>query len=420
MRRSGLNNFRPPRVLRKESAPSINLVPYHSKQREIAWFGPGTDAGGYAGMNREFTFGLSDEFNTHWHLQHTIHDLPSEDLKKIKRMSEYKLTRPNKEVPKVFGMTPVENMHLYPGHKIAYTMMETRMIHPVFVNRVNEADEVWVPSTWNKENFMESGVTKPIKIMPLGIDTNLYRPDSPCLTEWKEQLNSFVVLMVFGWSLRKGIDLIRAYFEAFTWDDDVSLLVCTRYMGRTEDEAKRYVINFFENDIYSQLKNPKPPHCALFLGVADPEDMPKIYSLADVNWSMTRGEGWDRPAMEAGASGKIVIRPDYGAYKDFLNDDTAVLIPVDGFSRLQGLEWITDYYREQEFPILGQSVFDYTVDVLRDVYKRQDMYKLRAERLRRNIVNKYHLPIVVNNVRNRLRTLTGHQVDTINSAVNAM
>jgi glycosyltransferase involved in cell wall biosynthesis len=61
--------------------------------------------------------------------------------------------------------------------------------------------------------------------------------------------------------------------------------------------------------------------------LADAE-MPSLYAAANHYWSMSHGEGWDQPMMEAAATGLRLIAPRHTAYLDYLDSDVAQLIPV--------------------------------------------------------------------------------------------
>jgi hypothetical protein len=58
--------------------------------------------------------------------------------------------------------------------------------------------------------------------------------------------------------------------------------------------------------------------------------MPGLFAAASHYWSMSHGEGWDQPMIEAAASGLRLIAPRHTAYLEYLDADVAQLIPVRG------------------------------------------------------------------------------------------
>jgi hypothetical protein len=78
--------------------------------------------------------------------------------------------------------------------------------------------------------------------------------------------------------------------------------------------------------------------------------MPDLYAATTHYWSMSYGEGWDLPMMEAAATGLYLIAPKHSAYTAYLDEAVAQLIPSRripaefnhgiGLGRLfQGSDW---------------------------------------------------------------------------------
>jgi glycosyltransferase involved in cell wall biosynthesis len=56
--------------------------------------------------------------------------------------------------------------------------------------------------------------------------------------------------------------------------------------------------------------------------------MPGLFAAASHYWSMSHGEGWDQPMIEAAASGLRLIAPRHTAYLTYLDAEVAQLIPA--------------------------------------------------------------------------------------------
>ena len=106
------------------------------------------------------------------------------------------------------------------------TMFETDSIPPDWVGRMNQMDEVWLPTAFNAETFAAAGVTVPIHVVPGGVDATLFRPALRPLRI--PGVRGTVFLSIFEWAFRKGWDvLLSAWAEAFSPEDDVSLVLRT-------------------------------------------------------------------------------------------------------------------------------------------------------------------------------------------------
>lgn len=215
---------------------------------------------------------------------------------------------------------------------IGRTMFETDSLPPHWVQHCNEMDELWLPSTFNRDTFAAAGVKTPVTVVPGGIDTDRYRPDAPPLHV--DGLRGTVFLSVFEWRHRKGWDvLLRAWAEAFTPDDNVSLLLRTYPIGARDvrdraaliDEA----IDAFLMSACGRTRRDVAPIVPLTRMLSDTE-LPSLYTRADAYVSPTRGEGWGRTYMEAMASGRPTIATRWSAHLDFMQDSNSLLIDVDG------------------------------------------------------------------------------------------
>ena len=250
-----------------------------------------SDAGGYARMNRRFMLGLKDRgVAVKYDLMESLADMDADTMLKLRSLQG---TRIPDDAPKVYGQT-APMIWDWARYKMLFTMMETRRLHKDYVIRCNCADEIVVPSYWCKQVFEESGVKKPISVVPLAVDTNLYRPGVEPI-EFAKNLKPYIFLSVFGWSLRKGYDvLLKAYLSEFTSDDPVSLLIASRYFGST-DESKKQVIRDEIARIRSMVPNPKQPHLALYGDVLSDAMMPRLFAAADCYVLISRGEGFNLP-----------------------------------------------------------------------------------------------------------------------------
>lgn len=226
------------------------------------------------------------------------------------------------------GFVPVPQA----AYVVGRTMFETDSLPPRWVARCNEMDELWVPSEFNRETFRRAGVRVPMHLVPGGIDSDLYRPDVKPLVV--QGLRGTVFLSVFEWRVRKGWDvLLRAWAEAFSASDDVTLLLRThaKRIHATDDPTRAINerIDAFLRESCGRNRADVAP--IVILGDDLPADaMPSLYTTANAVVAPTRGEGWGRPFMEAMASGVPVIATRWSAHLEFMNDDNSFLIDSEG------------------------------------------------------------------------------------------
>lgn len=86
------------------------------------------------------------------------------------------------------------------AYRIGYTMLETDAFPAEWVRQANRMDEVWVPSCFNQQTLAESGVRRPIHVVPLGVDPNYFHP----ALQGHPNRRVFTFLSVFEWGERKA------------------------------------------------------------------------------------------------------------------------------------------------------------------------------------------------------------------------
>jgi glycosyltransferase involved in cell wall biosynthesis len=210
-------------------------------------------------------------------------------------------------------------------------MLEVDGFPKQWVDEAEKMNEVWVPTEFNREGFLRSGLTRPIHVIPLGIDSNYFHPEGAA---YKNPAGEFVFLSIFEWGTRKAPELLlRTFSEAFSANEPVRLLV--KIMNRdprvsVKDEIRRLDLKVSGGRI-SYIYNVELPHYQL----------PALYRSADCYVSTSRGEGWNLPLMEAMATGLPSIATDWGGHTAYVREGIAFPLRVRGTTRVCGAG---DYY----------------------------------------------------------------------------
>jgi glycosyltransferase involved in cell wall biosynthesis len=203
-------------------------------------------------------------------------------------------------------------------YKIGFTMLEVNGFPKEWVAQANRMDEVWVPSEFNRRGFLDCGLRRPVHLVPLGVDVRYFHPG---VAAYPNPAGEFVFLALFEWGERKepGL-LLRAFNDEFSADEPVRLLckVINRDPGlRVKEEIRRLELKPAGGKV-SYLFNLEFPHYQLGA----------LYRSADAFVSVSRGEGWNMPLMEAMACGLPAIATDWGAHQEFVHDGVAYPLRV--------------------------------------------------------------------------------------------
>jgi GT2 family glycosyltransferase len=205
-------------------------------------------------------------------------------------------------------------------YKIGYTMLEVDGFPGEWVRQANRMGEVWVPSEFNRQGFLASGLKRPIHVIPLGVDTNYFHPG---IRAHRNPMSDFLFLSIFEWGERKEPWLLlRAFNDTFSAREPVRLLckVINRDGGLSLKQEIRKLGLRESGGRISYLFNLEFPHYQLG----------SLYRSADCFIASSRGEGWNMPLMEAMACGLPAIATDWGAQKEFLHDGIAYPLRTRG------------------------------------------------------------------------------------------
>jgi len=241
-------------------------------------------------------------------------------------------------------------------------------------------DEVWAYTRYVREVYVNSGVpAEKVAVVPLGVNTAHFHPQvEPLALPTKK---SFKFLFVGGTISRKGIDvLLRAYEQAFTHRDDVSLIIKdfgarTFYAGQDAATLIRTLQAKFGAPEIVYLTDDMPE-----------EQIAQLYAACDCLVHPYRGEGFGLPIAEAMACGKPTVVTNFGAALDFANPENAYLIPA----RVVHLEekrigpWET-----VDYPFWAEPDGETLVATLRHIYENPAQARARGERAAQDMASKF-------------------------------
>ena len=171
-----------------------------------------------------------------------------------------------------------------------------------------------------------------LRTCPLGVDVDRFGPASeplPLPAPGGRPVADYRVrvLNVSEPTPRKNLaGLVRTWIRATSADDDAILIIKVGPSVREGTSALFRQLAIMEQTLGRSREQAAP---ILFINrlLAEAE-MPRLYAAATHYWSMSHGEGWDQPMMEAAATGLRLIAPSHTAYLDYLDSDVAQLIPV--------------------------------------------------------------------------------------------
>lgn len=274
-----------------------------------------------------------------------------------------------------------EFAHFYkkrPGKNIAYIAWESTEYPQHFVEAMNNVDELWVTSTWQKEHSdKQLGKENFVKVVPEGVDIDVFKPGSvfPQEIVTKDVKQKKIRFLIFGrWEDRKSTkEMIQYWLEEFKDEPNVELILS--------------VDNQFPVDQYSSTEERLAGY-----GLSDnrikiihfPDNKQYINYLQNghVLLHASRAEGWGLVNIEAMACGIPVICTDWSGNTEYCRE--AITVPVKEFVKPFNVYGVPDcpgLWAEPDWGVYKQS--------LRAVYEDYDYFLELARNAAINISNNF-------------------------------
>ncbi len=283
--------------------------------------------------------------------------------------------------------------------------LETTVCPPEWIEGLNRMNLNIVPAKFIKESLESVSFDKhdqqtqqkvgevkcqsPVEVLFEGADTDIYKQTKEFSKDLVDTLGEieedFSFLFVGHWLQgalgfdRKDLGmLVKTFLETFKNKPKQPALIL-KTSGASPSILDREDILAKVNEIKDSVSG-KHPNIYVLHGDLEDDEMNGLYNHPKVkaHISLTHGEGFGRPLLEASLSGKPVIAPNWSGHVDFLNEKDAVLLPgsLNNVSKkslmkgmhVEGTQWFTVNY-------------NYASKIMKDVYENYKKYTTKGKRL---------------------------------------
>lgn len=194
------------------------------------------------------------------------------------------------------------------GQRMAlFTVWETDVLPAQCVAILNEYDAVIVPTRWNRDSFIRSGVNAPIYVVPHAYDPADYAVSTEIETWQGDERYTFYWLG--AWVERKNpIGVLRAFLHAFP-----SANFPVRLIMKTGGVSIEGITADIDACVRNMNLKSAPPILPISEVWSD-DQIRQMHNDCQCYVSLARGEGWDVPLFEANLYGNQAIYSDYGGH----------------------------------------------------------------------------------------------------------
>ena len=206
--------------------------------------------------------------------------------------------------------------------------VETDVCNPQWVEACNKMDMIVVPSKHSAECITRSGnLEKPILVIPEAYCEEIDSVDVELNVEKLPKFSTGFNFLIFGqitgdnpMNDRKNIFFtIKWLCEAFKDDENVGIVIKTN-MGRNTDIDRKKTKALLDA-VIKECRKGSFPRIHLLHGDIPEKHVAALYRHPQIKAlvSLTRGEGFGLPLLEAAASGLPIIATGWSGHTDFLN-----------------------------------------------------------------------------------------------------
>lgn len=273
--------------------------------------------------------------------------------------------------------------YIEPGKlNMVYCTWETTFLPQKWVKELNASNVIFVSSQFNKKCFEQSGVNKPIHVLP---HISQFNDGTIVSSNVETNKTDFTFYSIGMWTNRKNnLALMNAFTNAFPNGEAVQLIIKTSkkdYSKPAFDLFKRWGYTYYYDldrvrKIRSALK--KDPRIKIITEKWTADKIAELHYTNDCYISLCKSEGWGLGAYEAAWFGKPIIITGFGGQLDFLPDPLATLLPYK-LIKIKDPVW-TDYNEEgQEW---AEVKIEAAIQAMKEVFSNQQKYIQQGKQLK--------------------------------------
>lgn len=216
--------------------------------------------------------------------------------------------------------------------------VETDKCNPNWLTACNRMSKVIVPSTHAKASFTNTGNVCQIDVIPEAYSESFDSVIEPLDKTFSTNFNFLIFGQITGNSplndRKNTFNTIKWICEAFKDDPNVGIVIKTN-AGRNTKHDKHIVCDIF-NQLVKEVRNGPYPRIHLIHGELSDKEVIQLYKHPQIKAlvSLTRGEGYGLPILEAAAAGLPIIATNWSGHLDFMKHGKFIpvyyqLAPVD-------------------------------------------------------------------------------------------
>lgn len=217
------------------------------------------------------------------------------------------------------------------------------------------SDVVLVTCEWAKNIVSKYRDESTVKIVPLGIDPQIFHPNLPV----KRNPKIFQVFTIGKWEVRKNHkQIISCFSKAFTAKQCVQLNLLTNNPFLTPPEANYWQGLCYDSDLASKIY--------IIPRLNTTKEVAAFIAGQDLGLFLSSSENWDLSVSQAQSCFKHVIVSDCTAHQAYCNETNSMLVKMGPDIPANDGKWFNGEFTWKSF---DKESEEQTIEYLRNSYK---------------------------------------------------
>lgn len=199
--------------------------------------------------------------------------------------------------------------------------------------RINLLDAGVCINEHQKQVFKQSGVVKPLFVVPHAIDVEKFQRNYKPLEQVKKAVKGSFTFLTIGELIKRKslVPLLKAFHTEFSVSEPVELVIKTSSRSLSKEQTYQKCAEICSATkmalkLYPSIETYKKE--VIITDYLPDEQLYRLYNSCDVFVQTSHGEGFSLPSVDAMGFGLSPIVPNWGGYREFISNETGWLIDV--------------------------------------------------------------------------------------------
>ena len=241
------------------------------------------------------------------------------------------------------------------GKYYAFPFFEVDKFNQKELYHLNSTDEIVVSCKWAKDIIQNNNISKPVHIVNMGVDTEIFNPNNNQITD------NYIFITIGKWEKRKAHDIIIECFgQAFDSKDNVELWMVTNNPFLNKEEEAEWTKRVDSSPLREKIK--------VFPRLPNHQAVAQVLGYADCGIYISRGEGWNLELLETMAMNKPVIASNYSAHTEYCTPENSFLVNIAETEPAIDNKW---FFGDSNWAKIDQDQKDQTIEHMRFCYSNR-------------------------------------------------